>query len=116
MVEGFKWDELWYDLNLEQQQSTRWRSTANTILHKKAGWSHAARAILEYGLPQFEQRALPDDATEHINALGQFARDMADWLQRFASRMHVYTQTKGYQKNLQASLAALEKRKRNVRK
>ena len=116
MVEGFKWDELWYDLNLEQQQSTRWRSTANTILHKKAGWSHAARAILEYGLPQFEQRALPDDATEHINALGQFARDMADWLQRFASRMHVYTQTKGYQKNLQDSLAALEKRKRNVRK
>ena len=89
---------------------------AQTILHKKAGWSHAAKAIMEYGLPQLEQRALPDDATEHINAMGQFARDMADWLQKFASRMHVYTQTEGYQKSVQASLAALEKRKINARK
>ena len=71
--------------------------------------------IMEYGLPQLEQRALADDATEHINALGQFARDMADWLQKFASFMHMYTETEGYQKSVQASLAALEKRKKNAR-
>ena len=71
---------------------------------------------MEYGLPQLEQRALADDATEHINALGQFARDMADWLQKFASRMHMYTETEGYQKNVQASLAALKKRNINARK
>ena len=116
MLDGFKWNELWYDLNFEQQQSKRWRSTVNTILHKKAGWSHAARAIMEYGLPQLEQRALADDATEHINALGQFARDMADWLQKFASRMHTYTETEGYQKSVQDSLAALKKRNINARK
>ena len=72
--------------------------------------------IMEYGLPQLEQRDLADGATEHINALGQFARDMADWLQKFASRMHMYTETEGYQKSVQASLAALEKRKINARK
>ena len=116
MVDCFKWNELWYDLNFEQQQSKRWRSTVNTILHKKAGWSHAARAIMEYGFPQFEQRALPDDATEHINALGQFARDMADWLQKFASRMHMYTETEEYQKSVQTSLNALEKRKAKASK
>ena len=110
MVDCFKWNELWYDLNCEQQQSKRWRSTVNTILHKNAGWSHAARAIMEYGLPQLEQRALADDATEHINALGQFARDMAKWLVNFASSMYAYRQTDDYQKNYQTSMTALRKR------
>ena len=116
MVECFKYDELWYDLTWSQQQSNRWRSPVNTILHKKAGWTHAAKAIMEYGLPQLEQRALSDDATEHINTLGQFARDMANWLQKFASRVHAYTETEGYQRSVQASQAALEKRNANARK
>ena len=117
MLEGFKWDELWYELDPEQQKSKRWKSTINTILHKRAGWIHAAKAIMEYGLPpQLDQRDLADDATEHVNALGQFALDMANWLQKFASRMHMYTETEGYQKSVQASLAALEKRKINARK
>ena len=30
----------------------------------------SAKAIMEYGLPKLEQPAQPDDATEHINALG----------------------------------------------
>ena len=66
---------------------------------------------MEYGLPHLEQRAPLDDATEHINALGQFARDIAKWLQNFASRVHAYIETEGYQKSLQSSLAALQKRK-----
>ncbi len=113
MLDSFKYNQLWYDLTWEQQQSKGWRSTLNTILHNRAGWTHAAHAIMEHGLPKLEP-AQPDDATEHINALGQFARDLAKWLQNIASRMHAYRQTDGYQKNYQQSIRALEKRRRDA--
>ena len=114
MLESFKYYQLWHDLTLTQQQSKGWRSTLNTILHHRAGWKHAATAIMEYGLPKLQRPAQPDDATEHINALGQFARDMAKWLVNFASRMHAYRQTAGYQKNYRTSIEALEKRMRRT--
>jgi hypothetical protein len=114
MLDSFKYNQLWYDLTWEQQQSKGWRSTLNTILHHRAGWTHAGRAIMEYGLPKLEQRPQPDDAAEHINALGQFARDMAEWLLNFASRMHAYRQTAEYQKNYQTSIEAIKKRKRSM--
>ena len=110
MLESFKYCQLWYDLTWKQQQSKGWRSTLNTVLHNKAGWTHAAKAIMEYGLPKLEQPAQPDDATEHINALSQFAQDLAAWLQGFASRMHAYRLTDEYQKNYQSSIKALEKK------
>ena len=110
MLESFKYHELWYDLTWSQQQSQGWRSTVNTILHNRAGWTHAAKDIMEHGLPKLEQPAQPDDATEHINALGQFARDMAKWLQNFASSMHAYKQTAEYQNNYQTSINAMHAR------
>jgi len=109
MLENFKYYELWYDLSCRQQQSQGWNSTLNTILHKRAGWKHAAKAIMQYGLPKLEQPAQPDAATEHINALGQFARNLADWLQQFASSMHAYKQTDRYQKSYHKSMDALQK-------
>ena len=114
MLESFKHNELWYDLTWQQRQRTpsKQHATLNAILHRRAGWTHAARAIMEYGLPKLEQPAQPDDATEHINALGQFARDMAKWLVNFASSMHAYRQTADYQKNYQRSMTALRKRTR----
>jgi hypothetical protein len=114
MLESFKYDQLWYDLTWRQQQSKGWRSTLNTILHHRAGWTHAAKAIMEYGLPKLEQPPQPDDVAEHINALGQFARDMAKWLLNFASRMHAYRQTAEYQKNYQTSIEAIKKRRRRA--
>ena len=111
MLENFKYYELWYDLTKEQQRRTGWRSTLNTVLHKRAGWTHAAKSILQYGLPKLERAARPDDATEHISALGQFARDLAKWLHGFASRMHAYKMTEQYQQRRKESLAALGKRK-----
>jgi hypothetical protein len=111
MLENFKYYELWYDLTKEQQRRKGWRSTLNTVLHKRAGWTHAAKAILEYGLPKLERPARPDDATEHISALGQFAQDLAKWLHGFASRMHAYKITDQYQQRRKESLAALGKRK-----
>ena len=112
ILENFKYFQLWYELTPEQRWSNprSQHSTLNTILNKKAGWTHAAKAIMQYGLPKLEQPAQPDDATEHINALGQFARDMAKWLVSFASSMHAYRQTPEYQKKYQASIEALEKR------
>ena len=35
--------------------------------------THAAKAIMQYGKPKLARPAQPNDATEHINALGQFA-------------------------------------------
>ena len=114
MVDFFKRHQLRHELTWEQQQSPHWWSTVSTILHRRAGWTHAAKAIMQYGLPKLERPAQPNDATEHINALGQFARDMAKWLQSFASSMHAYRQTETYQKNYQTSLEALEKRRRHA--
>ena len=114
LLESFKYYELWYELTNTQRQSKGWRSTLTTILHNRAGWTHAAKAIMQYGLPKPEQPPQPDDATEHINALGQFAQDMAQWLVNFASSMHAYKQTDAYQKNYQTSMKALEKRKRQT--
>ena len=113
MLEKFKYVQLWYELTPEQQRSkpSTQHSIRNKILNKRAGWTHAAKAIMQYGLPKLEQPAEPDDATEHINALGQFARDMAKWLVSFASSMHAYRQTPEYQKNYQTSIEALEKRR-----
>ena len=111
MLERFKSDQLWHDLTWRQQQSKRWRSTVTTILHKRAGWTHAAKAIMQYGLPKLEQPAQPDDATEHVNALGEFAGDMAQWLLNFASGMHAYKQTEEYQKNYQTSIEALQRKR-----
>ena len=110
IIENFKYHELWYDLTWRQQQSKQWRSTRNAILHKRSGWANAAKAIMEYGLPKLEQRAEPDDATEHANAIGQFARGMAKWLINFASRQHAYYQTEEYQKNYQTSIETMHRR------
>jgi hypothetical protein len=114
ILEKFKYCELWYDLTKQQKQSKCWRSTLNTILHKRAGWKHAAQAIMQCALPILERAIQPDDATEHINALAQFAQDLSAWLQDFASSMHAYRIQNNYQKNYQTSLKALENRTRHI--
>ena len=114
LLERFKWDELWYELTPEQKQSDGWHSTVSAILHKRSAWKHAAQAIMLYGLPRLEQPEHPDDATEHINALGQFVVNLAKWLKSFASGMHAYKQTERYQQEVQRSRAALENRMRRA--
>ena len=114
LLERFKWDVLWHELYPAQQQSKSWRSTVNTILHKKCAWKHAAQAIMLYGLPTLEHPERPDDATEHINALGQFVVNLANWLKAFASGMYAYKQTERYQREVQASSATLDNRMRRI--
>ena len=69
---------------------------------------------MEYRLPRLQQPEHPEDATEHINALGQFVVNLAEWLKAFASRMHAYSETESYQHNYQTSIAALEDRQRRA--
>ena len=94
--------------------NTRWRSTVNATLHKRAGWTHAAQAIREYGLARLEQPEHSDDATEHINALGQFVVNLAEWLKAFASHMRAYRQTPRDWQHYQISMAALGSRRRRT--
>ena len=67
-----------------------------------------------YGLPMLEQPEHPDDATEHITAIGQFVVNLASWLKGFASRMHAYMQTERYQTERYKSMVALDNRRRRT--
>ena len=112
MLSKFKYNELWYELTKQQQQNKNWRNVVNKILHNKAGWTHAAKSIMHYGLPKLEKPIHPGHATERIGALVLLAKDIAHWMQNFARSMHEYTQTPTYQKNRQSSMQALEKRRK----
>ena len=115
LVESFKYNVLWHELtSAQQKRGNGWRSIVNTILHNRAGWNHVSQTIMEYGLPIFEQPKNPADATEHINAIGQFVVDLAAWLKCFASRMHRYMQTEGYQTEVNRSMVALNNRRRRT--
>ena len=81
------------------------------MLNKRAGWTYAAKGIIEYGFPKLQHPEASDDATEHITALGQFALDLARWLQGFGARLYEYRLTERYQQARDASLHALKQRK-----
>ena len=81
----------------------------NAILHKKAAWVYAAQGVIQYGLPKL-QPCPPwrDNATEHINAVGTFVRDLAKWLQCFADGLVTYRNTDTYKKAREASGTPIE--------
>ena len=112
MLNNFRYNELWYELTKQQQQNKNWRSVVNKILHNNAGWTHATKSIMQYGLPKLEKPIHPDDATERIGALVLLAKDIAHWMQNFARSLHEYMQTPTYQKDRQSSMQALEKRRK----
>ena len=84
----------------------------NNILHRNAGWTHATKSFMQYGLPKLAKPRNPDDAFERIGALVLLAKDIAHWMQNFARSMHEYMQTPTYQKERQSSMLALEKRRK----
>ncbi len=65
---------------------------------QKNGWTYAAKAVIKYGLPKIQHSDGNDDATERINALGEFAGDLARWLQCFASGLFEYRDTDCYKR------------------
>jgi hypothetical protein len=110
MVDEFKSNQLWHDLTLKQQQSRGWRSTVTTLFHIKSGWVHAAKAIMQYGLPRFHMPLEADDATQYINALGRYTDDMAIWLMNFAKGLQAYKETLDYKQHCESSRRALNER------
>ena len=43
----FLWCEVWPELTNAQKHEGNWRSVAETIVHKRAGWRFVAKAILQ---------------------------------------------------------------------
>ena len=74
------------------------------MLHKAAGWTYAAKAILLDGLPELAHNYDEDDPTKHIRATAQFAEDMATWLHTFSNRMHQLRESDEYRKAVHASM------------
>ena len=74
------------------------------MLNQRAGWTYAAKAILEFGLPALYDNYDDDDPAEHIRATAQFAEDMAAWLDIFSNRMHELRQSDEYHKAVDASM------------
>ena len=97
VTDSYKWDVIWYDFT-EQQKDKKWQSTADAILHKTSGWTYAAKAVLQYGLPELQSSESARGATEQINALGDFVRDLAQWLQNFASQLVDYRNSPQYKR------------------
>ena len=73
------------------------------MLHRAAGWTYAAKAILMDGLPELADNYGADDPTKHIRATAQFAEDMATWLHTFSGRMHELKEGDEYRKAVHAS-------------
>ena len=105
---------LWLDtqLNILLDNGRNWRSVAETIVNKRAGWRFVAKAILQTGLPKLQPSHASADATEYVTALGEFAHEFAEWLLRFARCLVEYKQTANYQRARHCSDEALERRQR----
>ena len=110
MLDDFKYYELCYEISNEQQQKKGYWSTLNAVLHKKAAWKHAAQAILRYPLPVLQTKYLSVDASEHIEAIEQFAKELRTWLENFESNLCEYMQNEKYKNSVISSNKALEKR------
>ena len=80
---------MWYELTKQQQKQKNWRSVINNILHRNAGWTHAAKSVMQYGLPKLAKPRNPDDAFERIGALVLLAKDIAHWLKKCTQHVRV---------------------------
>ena len=112
LLHRFRMRVLWYELDSEQKKTNA--STQNSILYailrKRAGYKHAATAIMQYGLPQLMYQDGSDDLELHMQNLAEFASAMNRWLQLFSASMRWLRLSEGYQKQQVASSRALHNR------
>ena len=106
----FCYDEMWSELTPEQKEHPNWKSYAEHIVHKRAGWKFVAKAILQTGLPTLQSSHASADATEYVKALGHFANQFAKWLSRFARCLLEYRQSARYERARQQSDQALHRK------
>lgn len=110
--DNFLWEEMWPELTHAQQHAPNWKSVAETIVHKRAGWRYVAKTLLQTGLPKLQSPHASATATEYVTALGEYANQLAEWLFRFASCLVQYKQTRQYRRARHSSDEALERRQR----
>ena len=108
----FRKEVLWHELTPEQAKLP-WRrqnSILFKILRDRAGYKHAAAAIMRYGLPRLSLPHGTDDIEQQMMMLSQFAASMVKWLQNFAAGMRSLSESKQYQKQVEDSARALQSR------
>ena len=112
LLNKFRMEVLWYDLKPQQKNKNiaAQNSILYTILHKRAGYKHAATAIMQYGLPQLVYQHGSDDLEVHMEILAEFASAMVQWLQVFSSSMRMLRLSEEYQKKQSDSARALHDR------
>ena len=108
----FRKEVLWHELTPEQAKLP-WRrqnSILFKILRDRAGYKHAAAAIMRYGLPRLILPHGSDDIEDQMLNLSEFAASMVKWLQNFAAGMRSLSESKQYQKQVEDSARALQSR------
>ena len=110
LIRTFKDEVLYDELTPEQQTAGNASSILNAILHKRTAYTHAASAIMQYGLPHWATASHALELEEHIQRLADFTVDMVTWLQAFASSMRSLRQCGQYQKRRRHSDRAREER------
>ena len=95
----WQWYDLWEELTWEQQRygTERLRSLCNSMLHKKAGWTVAADAIIMHRMPTPPELKPDGPAAEQAARIGEFALELIRWLRTFAATMVAKWKTDGYQ-------------------
>ena len=88
--------EMWWNVYDDQLRTGHLPSIYNATLHKQTGWATAANAIIKYRMPQLPMLQAHDGVTEHVNIVGTFCRDLADWMHKFAITTVVYRRTTEY--------------------
>ena len=108
----FRTKILWHELTPEQAELPwhRQNSILFKILRDRAGYKHAAAAVMRYGLPRLMLPGGTDDIEEQMIILAQFASSMVKWLQNFAGGMRSLSESKQYQKQKADSARALQSR------
>ena len=95
---------MWWDLSEDQRKTKHLPSIYNAALHGKTGWATAANAIIKYRMPQLPMLRAEDGVTEHINIVGTFCRDLADWMKKIAATTVAYWKTNEYKEARRLSM------------
>ena len=96
-------------MRINEKKPRQKHSIQTAVLNSKAGWTYAAKAILQLGMPTLRAEAHCSTATEHVAALGTFAERMVHWLQRFAAAVIKHRSHDDYVRAHQRSAASCNK-------
>ena len=103
VLNNWEYYEMWWDLSWQQRREGHLPSIYNAALQNRAGWTCAAKAVIQYGVPQLRLHEVDGCMTEQINAVGEFANRVAKMLQNLAQGIVYHRSTESYKKAREAS-------------